>query len=237
MYACKSSLPLSSLSNVCLCSFFCRTRSKSTSTYLNIYTYINTSNKPKTIHFHCFCFQQRFSILKRKAISSSRSVPMEISLFKAFRSFLLVLFIAVFEYQRGSFTRSGVITGFIVCFFISYSNIVFLFVMVTFVLSGSISTRYKFDMKQLKISEDDQLELKRPRKKTARNSVQVLSNGAVACVFALGYCWKTNFSGISLPIDFKHESSIYSIGFIVSIACCCGDTLGKLVVFFFFEWS
>ncbi len=157
---------------------------------------------------------------------------MDLSLFKIFRSFLLVLFIAIVEYRRGSFTLPGAITGFILCFITAYSNIVFLFVMVTLVLSSSFATRYKFDLKQSKINENDhEIDFKR-YKKTVRDHIQVLCNGAIACLYAIGYCWKTNYSGISLPIDNKHESSIYSIGFITTIACCCGDTLGKIGIFF-----
>lgn len=156
---------------------------------------------------------------------------MNLSLFKLLRSFLLVLFIAVVEYRRGSFTFSGAITGFILCFIIAYSNIVFLFVMLTFVLSGSFATRYKFDVKQSKILENDhQINLKK-YKKTVRDHTQVLCNGGLGCLYALGYCWKTNFSGLSLPIDSKHESMIYSIGFLFTIVCCCGDTLGNLKFF------
>ena len=159
---------------------------------------------------------------------------MELSIFKILRSFLLVLFIALFEYKRGSFTRSGAIVGFILCFITAYSNIVFLFIMITFVLSASSATRYKFDLKQSKIYENDHKIDTKKYKKTARSYVQVLCNGAIACMYAIGYCWKTNFSGISLPIDNKHDSSIYSIGFIFTIACCCGDTLGKNVCSKFF---
>jgi uncharacterized membrane protein len=156
---------------------------------------------------------------------------MDLSLFKLFRSFLLVLFIAVVEYRRGSFTRLGAITGFIVCFIVAYSNIVFLFVMTTFVLSVSFSTRYKFDFKQSKINENDhEIDFKK-YKKTARDHIQLLCNGLVACLYAIGYCWNTNFSGLSLPIDNKHPSSIYSIGFLSIIACCFGDTLGKVLFY------
>ena len=153
---------------------------------------------------------------------------MEFSLFKFLRSVLLVLFIAIVEYQRGSFTLSGTITGFFLCFIIGYANIVFLFVMIVFVLSGSFATRYKFDVKQSKIYENDhQINVKK-YKKTARDHIQTLSNGAIACFYAIGYCWSTNYSGISLPIDNKHPSSIYSIGFLFTIVCCCGDTLGEI---------
>jgi uncharacterized membrane protein len=158
---------------------------------------------------------------------------MDLSLFKLIRSFLLVLFIATVEYKRGSFTRSGVLTGFILCFIIAYSNIVFLFVMITLILSASFATRYKFDVKQSKIVEDDhQINFKK-YKKTVRDYDQVLCNGAIACFYALGYCWKTNYSGLSLPIDNKHESFIYSIGFLFTIACCCADTLGNFRFFKF----
>jgi uncharacterized membrane protein len=92
---------------------------------------------------------------------------MNLSLFKLIRSFLLVLFIAVVEYRRGSFTYSGALIGFILCFITAYSNIVFLFVMITFVLSGSFSTRYKFELKQSKINENDH-QIKKS-KKTARD--------------------------------------------------------------------
>lgn len=152
---------------------------------------------------------------------------MDLSIFKLFRSFLLVLFIAVLEYKRGSFTRSGALAGFILCFIIAYSNIVFLFVMIAFVLSGSFATRYKFDLKQSKINENDHEINTKKYKKTARDYVQVLCNGVIACLYAIGYCWKTDFSGLSLPIDQKYDSSIYSIGFIFTIVCCCGDTLGR----------
>jgi uncharacterized membrane protein len=152
---------------------------------------------------------------------------MDLSLFKIFRSFLLVLFIAVVEYKRGSFTYSGALTGFILCFIVAYSNIVFLFVMITFILSASFATRYKFDLKQSKINENDHNTKK--RKKTERDYIQVLCNGAIACLYAIGYCSKTNYSGLSLPFDNKHPSSIYSIGFLFTIACCCGDTLGIVV--------
>jgi len=152
---------------------------------------------------------------------------MDISLFKLLRSFLLILFIAIVEYRRGSFTFSGAIIGFIICFIIAYSNIVFAFVMITFVLSGSLATRYKFDLKQSKINENDREINTKKYKKSARDYKQVLSNGAIACFYAIGYCWKTNFSGLSLPIDNKHESSIYSIGFLFTLVCCCGDTLAS----------
>lgn len=152
---------------------------------------------------------------------------MILSIFRLIRSFLLVLFIAVVEFRRGSFTLSAAITGFLLCFFIAYANIVFLFVMITFVLSSSFATRYKFDWKQSKILEDERPISKTKNKKTARNSWQVLSNGGIACFYALGYCWKTNFSGQSVPISSKEDSSIYSIGFLFTIVCCCGDTLGK----------
>jgi len=151
---------------------------------------------------------------------------MDLSIFKILRSFLLVLFIAIIEYKRGSFTYSGALIGFILCFIIAYSNIVFLFVMITFILCGSFATRYKFDLKQSKIDENDHNINIKKYKKTARDYIQVLCNGIIACFYALGYCTKTNFSGISLPIDNKYDSSIYSIGFIFTIACCCGDTLG-----------
>ena len=151
---------------------------------------------------------------------------MDISVFKLLRSFLLVLFIAVIEYQRGSFTRSAAVTGFVLCFIIAYTNIVFLFVMVTFVLSGTFATRYKSDVKQKKILENDHSTTKR-YKKTARDHYQVLCNSLVGSVFALGYCWHTNFSGRSWPIDNKGDASVYSIGYLLSVACCCGDTLGK----------
>ncbi|UJR10251.1 hypothetical protein I4U23_014462 [Adineta vaga] len=152
---------------------------------------------------------------------------MDISLFKLLRSFLLVLFIAIVEYQRGSFTRSGAITGVILCFLIAYSNIVFLFVMITFVLSGTFATRYKFDFKRSKINENDHCIDNRKYKKTARDYLQVLCNGALACFYALGYCSQTNYSGLSLPIDNKHSSTIYSIGFLFTMVCCCGDTLAS----------
>ncbi|CAF5037173.1 unnamed protein product, partial [Rotaria magnacalcarata] len=150
---------------------------------------------------------------------------MDISIFKIIRSFCLVLFIAIFEYKRGSFTYSGVLIGFILCLIIAYSNIVFLFVMVAFILSTSFATRYKFDIKQSKINENDHQIERKKYKKTARSHIQVLCNGAIACLYAIGYCCKTNYSGLSLPIDNKHESSIYTIGFIFTTACCCGDTL------------
>lgn len=166
---------------------------------------------------------------------------MDLSIFKLFRSFLLVLFIAVVEYKRGSFTLSGALLGFILCFIISYANIVFLFVMTTLVLSSSFATRYKFDLKQSKIIEDDKHINTKKYKKTVRDYIQVFCNGAIACVYAIGYCWNTNFSGLSLPIDYKYDSSIYSIGFLCTIACCCGDTLGRFLgiikrssLFFFF---
>ncbi|CAF0916005.1 unnamed protein product [Rotaria sordida] len=129
--------------------------------------------------------------------------------------------------KRGSFTLSGALTGFILSIIIAYSNIVFLLVIMTFVLSGSFVTRYKFDIKQSKINENDHQIQTKKYKKTARDHIQVLCNGSIACLYAIGYCWKTNYSGLSLPIDNKHESSIYSIGFIFTIACCCGDTLAS----------
>ena len=149
-----------------------------------------------------------------------------LSIFRLIRSFLLVLFIAVVEFRRGSFTLSGAITGFLLCFVVAYANIVFLFVMITFVLSGSFATRYKFDWKQSKILEDDH-PVQRTKKKAARDWIQVLSNGGIACLYALAYCYTTNFSGQSVPIGVTEESSIYSIGFLSTIACCCADTLGK----------
>jgi uncharacterized membrane protein len=158
---------------------------------------------------------------------------MDLSIFKILRSFLLVLFIAIVEYKRGSFTYSGALIGFILCFIIAYSNIVFLFVIITFVLSGSFATRYKFDLKQSKIDENDHKINIKKYKKTARDYTQVLCNGIIGCFYALGYCMKTNFSGLSLPIDNKNDSSIYSIGFIFTMACCCGDTLGKILYIFF----
>ena len=154
---------------------------------------------------------------------------MSLSIFRLVRSLLLVLFIAVVEYKRGSFTLSGTITGFIVCFIIAYSNIVFLLIMITFVLSCTFATRYNVDLKLSKLEENDHQIATRKRKRIARNYQQVLCNSVIACFFALGYCWKTNYSGLSLPFDNKHESSIYSIGFIFSVVCCCGDTLGKYV--------
>lgn len=157
---------------------------------------------------------------------------MVISIFKLLRSLFLVLFITIIEYKRGSFTLSGALTGFILCVIIAYSNIVFLFIMVTFVLSGSFATRYRSDIKQSKIYEDDSPVQKTKFKKTARCHIQVLCNGLIACLYSIGYCIKTDYSGISLPIDIKDESSIYSIGFIFTIVCCCGDTLGKAEVFF-----
>ncbi|CAF1445975.1 unnamed protein product [Rotaria sordida] len=63
--------------------------------------------------------------------------------------------------------------------------------------------------------------------KTARDHIQVLCNGSIACLYAIGYCWKRNYSGLSVPIDNKYASSIYSIGFIFTIACCCDDTLAS----------
>lgn len=153
---------------------------------------------------------------------------MDLSVFKLLRSFLLVLFIAIVEYKRGSFTLSGAITGFILCFIIGYSNIVFLFVMITFVLSVSFATRYKFDIKQSKINENDHQINTKKYKKTVRDHIQVLCNGAIACCYAAGYCAMTNYSGLALPIDSKHPSAIYSIGFLFTTACCCGDTLGKI---------
>ena len=126
---------------------------------------------------------------------------MDLSLFKLIRSFCLVLFITIFEYKRDSFTYYGAITGFILCLIITYSNIVFLFIMITFVLSGSITTRYKFDLKQSKIYETDHQLNKSIYKKVARDHIQVFCNGAIACCYAIGYCWKTNFSGLSLPIQ------------------------------------
>lgn len=148
----------------------------------------------------------------------------ELSLFKLIRSFLLVAFIGAFEYRRGSFTISGAIVGCFICFFIAYANIVFLLVMITFVLSGSISTRYKHEIKQMKFSEDTG---KNSKKSKARNHIQVLCNGGIASVYACLYCWKTNFSGRVVPIDFQDESSIYSIGFLFTIVCCCADTLAS----------
>ncbi|CAF0981141.1 unnamed protein product [Adineta steineri] len=153
---------------------------------------------------------------------------MDLSLFKLLRSFLLVLFLTIFEYKRGSFTLSGAITGFILCFIITYSNIVFQFVMFTLVISSSFATRYKSDFKQSKINEDDRQVDYKKYKKIARDHIQVLCNGAIACIYACGYCWKTNYSGLSLPIDNKHESSIYSIGFLFTIACCCASELGTV---------
>lgn len=150
-----------------------------------------------------------------------------LSIFRLIRSFLLVLFIALLEFRRGSFTLSGAITGFLLCFVIAYANIVFLFVMITFVLSGSFATRYKFDWKQSKILEDDHHPVQRTKKRAARDWIQVLSNGGIACLYALGYCYTTNFSGQSVPIGSTEDSSIYSIGFLSTIACCCADTLGK----------
>lgn len=153
---------------------------------------------------------------------------MDISAFRVVRSLLLVLFIAVVEYRRGSFTRSGVLTGFLLCFLIAYSNIVFLFVMITFVLSGSFATRYKSDYKQSRINENERSSRSNRSKKTARNYKQVLCNGVVGCLYALGYCWKTNYSGQSVAVSSREDSSIYTIGFLVTMACCCGDTLGKV---------
>jgi uncharacterized membrane protein len=157
---------------------------------------------------------------------------MALSLFKLLRSFLLVLFIAIVEYKRGSFTLTGAITGFILCFIVGYSNIVFLFVMITFVLTVSFATRYKFDFKQSKIDENDHEIDTKKYKKTVRDYIQVLCNGAIPCCYAVGYCLNTNYSGLSLPIDNKHSSSIYSIGFLCTIACCFGDTLGKILILF-----
>jgi uncharacterized membrane protein len=126
-------------------------------------------------------------------------------------------------------TRSGAITGFFLCFFISYANIVFLFVMMTFVLTGSFATRYKLDLKQSKIHENDDTQTSTNQKKAARNYKQVLCNGAIACFYSIGYCWKTNYSGQSVPIDSEQVSSIYSIGFLFTIVCCCADTLGRII--------
>ncbi|CAF4057104.1 unnamed protein product [Rotaria sordida] len=42
-----------------------------------------------------------------------------------------------------------------------------------------------------------------------------------------GCCGSKNYSGLSVPIDNKYASSIYSIGFIFTIACCCDDTLAS----------
>ena len=79
----------------------------------------------------------------------------------------------------------------------------------------------------MKIHENDHQINTQKYRKTARDSIQVLCNGGIACFYALGYLYQTNFSGLSLPIDNKHSSSIYSIGFLSTIVCCCGDTLGK----------
>ena len=153
---------------------------------------------------------------------------MDFSLWIFVRSFVLVAFIAIFEYKRGSFTRLGALTGFVLCLIIAYSNIVFLFVMIALVLSASISTRYKFDLKQSKILENDHKIDTKLYKRTVRDHIQVLSNGAIAGLYAIGYLWQTNCSGISYPIDRNlSSSSIYSIGFLTTIACCCGDTLAS----------
>ncbi|CAF1316579.1 unnamed protein product, partial [Didymodactylos carnosus] len=131
-------------------------------------------------------------------------------------------------YRRGSFTLDGVVTGFLLCLIITYSNISFMFVMLAFTLSGSYATKYKSDIKRLKISEGGKDQTTKT-KKVARNYIQVLCNGSIAFLYSLFYCYETNLSGKTLPIDFHNYywPSIYSIGLLFSIACCCGDTLAS----------
>ena len=143
---------------------------------------------------------------------------------------LLALLFSFYGFRRGSLSFDGALFAIIVGHALTFANASFFFCLITFFLSSSKLTRYK-SKEKLKTMGDEHITGGK------RNYMQVICNGAVPTLSAMGY---TLFGGKGIFIDenfpilyqdfiskwipFKVTPDIFEFGVVASLAAACGDT-------------
>ena len=144
-------------------------------------------------------------------------------------SLLMTLIIAVFGYKRKSLSIDGAMYSVIVGHTLSFANAGFFSCLLVFFLTGSKLTKYK---SRLKFSHLGQEHITGGK----RTCLQVLCNGSVSTICAMGYIL---FGGQGIirrmtqapiyyevvrSLPFYMKPSTFEMGVIVSLASACGDT-------------
>ena len=144
-------------------------------------------------------------------------------------SLLLALVIAMYGYKRESLSLDGAMYSIVVGHTLSFANAGFFSCLLAFFLTGSKLTRYKYQTKCSYLGQEHITGGK-------RNCLQVLCNGSVSTLCAMGYIL---FGGkgivatmTEVPLHYEFirtlpfyiKPSTFEMGVIVSLAAACGDT-------------
>ncbi|KAI6653355.1 Transmembrane protein 19-like [Oopsacas minuta] len=144
-------------------------------------------------------------------------------------SFVLTLIIAVYGYKRKSLSIDGAMYSVIVGHTLTFANAAFFSCLITFFLTGSKLTKYK-SAKKFANLEQEHITGGR------RTYLQVLCNGLVSTICAMGYILYggqgitgAHVSRKQLQYEFIARLPyihpvIFELGVVVSLASACGDT-------------
>lgn len=133
-------------------------------------------------------------------------------------SLIITSIVAIRGLLKGNVNASGCAAGFLVGFAISMANYSFIMMMITFFLTSSIATKFKYDVKCNIDSEYT--------KNPGRNWIQVLCNGGISTQIALVYLIYRGPSDVNLFDDDVFTRKLI-IAVIASISCVFGDTLSS----------
>lgn len=133
-------------------------------------------------------------------------------------SLIITSIVAARGYLKGNVNTSGCIAGCIVGFTLSMANYCFIMMMITFFLTSSYATKFKFNVK---CNIDREYS-----KHGARNWIQVLCNGGIAAHIALVYLIHCGPSDVHLFSDDRFTCKLI-VAVIASISCVFGDTLSS----------
>ena len=141
-------------------------------------------------------------------------------------SLALTLIMAVGGYKKKSLSLDGAMYSIIVGHTLAFANIAFFTCLIVFFITGSWLTKYKASKKIQHIGEEH---ITGGR----RNCLQVLCNGSVSTVCAIGYILYGGGGIQSQEHSIYYEfiaklpyihPIVFEVGVIVSLASACGDT-------------
>ena len=143
-------------------------------------------------------------------------------------SLVLTLIIAIGGYKKKSLSLDGSMYSVIVGHTLTFANAAFFTCLIVFFITGSLLTKYKASKKIQHLGEEH---ITGGR----RNYLQVLCNGSVATICAIGYILyggggirSQDYSRDSIYYEFAKLTYIHPIvfemGVVVSLASACGDT-------------
>lgn len=126
---------------------------------------------------------------------------------------ILCTALSVFAYKKNIFNARGGISAFILGIIIAIANLYWFLILLFFLITSSIATKYKYPYKEERMLAEGI--------KGARDINSVLANGLVSMGIAIIYLFDANYKLFNLNSDF------YTILFMSSVASASSDTFAS----------